>query len=529
MHRTFEQRLSAILLSMIIVLFCASQTPTQTGAATSVGPAQISERRVARYFDSIRKSPSQELAFLLKMPKGGDLHNHLSGAIYAESYIQWAADNGLCVNTRTKGLSAPTAPAKCDPNSEQPPASTALKSSSLYGQMIDAWSMRNWQLSGQSGHDHFFDTFGKFGPATWNQNGKMLAEVVARAARGHVLYMELMLTPDGTTTGVVSSQIGDQVGWDGNFQSTLDKLKLNGIANAVATGITNLQAAEAEKDRLLKCGTAQADAGCAVTIRYIAQVSRGAALGQVYAQMVTGFALANDPNSKVVALNLVQPEDGLASMQNFSLQMQMLSFLRPLYPQAHVSLHAGELAPGMVPPDGLMFHIRDSVDVARAERVGHGVDIMHENDPYELLQEMARRNVMVEICLSSNDLILGVSGPQHPLATYLKYGVPVALATDDEGVSRSEISREFLKAAEDQGLGYLQLKAMARNSLQYAFIGGGSLWSDGRRFVAVGQCRQDTVMMKLTSPGCRQYVEGSEKAKLQWQLEEQFKLFERSW
>jgi adenosine deaminase len=525
MHRTFPQRLLAILASLILVLFFAAKTPTQTGALQR----GTSEQRTARYFESIRKSPPQELAFLIKMPKGGDLHNHLSGAIYAETYIQWAADNGLCINTRTMGLSAPPPTAKCDPKSEQPPASTALMNSTLYRQMIDAWSMRNWQFSGQSGHDHFFDTFGKFGPAAWNQNGKMLAEVVARAARGHVLYMELMLTPDGTTTGVVSSQVGDKVVWEGNFQSMLDKLKINGIANAAATGITNLRAAEAEKDRLLKCGTAQADAGCSVTIRYIAQVSRGAGLSQVYAQMVTGFALANDPNSKVVALNLVQPEDGLASMQNFSLHMQMLSFLRPLYPQAHVSLHAGELAPGMVPPDGLTFHIRDSVTVARAERIGHGVDITHENDPYELLKEMARRNVMVEICLSSNDLILGVSGPQHPLATYLKYGVPVALATDDEGVARSEISREFLKAAEDQGLGYLQLKTMARNSLQYAFISGGSLWSDGRRFVAVTQCSQDIAVMKLTSNGCRQYLNSSEKAKLQWKLEDEFRAFEKQW
>ena len=70
--------------------------------------------------------------------------------------------------------------------------------------------------------------------------------------------------------------------------------------------------------------------------------------------------------------------------------------------------------------------------VARAERIGHGVDIMHETDPYELLKEMARRNVMVEICLSSNDSILGISGTRHPLATYLEYGVPVALATDDQ-------------------------------------------------------------------------------------------------
>jgi adenosine deaminase len=239
--------------------------------------------------------------------------------------------------------------------------------------------------------------------------------------------------------------------------------------------------------------------------------------------MVTGLALANNPQSKVVATNLVQGEDGLNSMQSFSLHMQMLKFLRPLYPRARVTLHAGELAPGLVPPDGLTFHIRESVMVARAERIGHGVDIMHETDAFELLKEMARRNVMVEICLSSNDLILGITGARHPLATYLEYGVPVALATDDEGVGRSEISVEFLKAAEEQGLGYIQLKSMARNSLQYAFIAGESLWSDGRKFVPVGQC------MNLTSNTCRQFLAANEKARLQWQLEQDLNAFEREW
>jgi len=279
----------------------------------------------------------------------------------------------------------------------------------------------------------------------------------------------------------------------------------------------------------LKCGTPQADAGCSVTIRYVAQVSRNSSLGQVYAQMVTGLALANYPQSKVVATNLVQGEDGLNSMQNFSIHMQMLEFLRPLYPRARVTLHAGELAPGLVTPDGLMFHIRESVMVARAERIGHGVDIMHETDPFELLKEMARRNVMVEICLSSNDLILGVSGDRHPLATYIEYGVPVALATDDEGVARSEISMEYLKAAEDQGLGYIQLKTMARTSLQYAFIAGESLWSNSRTFVPVAQCARDVEDMKLVSDTCRQFLASSEKGRLQWQLEQDFDTFERAW
>jgi hypothetical protein len=523
-----RSRFAIAALTLPLMLLCALAVQAQPRQSDTVASSSA-EQRTARYFESIRKSQPQELAFLLEMPKGGDLHTHLSGAIYAESYIQWAADSGLCINTTTMALTAPKPPAKCDPKSDQPPASMALTSSSLYARMIDAWSMHNWQLSGQSGHDHFFDTFGKFSAATWGQNGKMLAELVARAGRGKVLYVEVMLTPDGTTTGVMSSQIADNVPWNGNFSRMLASLKSAGIDGAATLGIKNIHDAEAEKDRLLKCGTTEADIGCAVTIRYIAQVSRGSGLSQVFAQMVTGFALANNPSSKFLALNLVQPEDGLGSMQNFDMQMQMLRFLRPMYPQAHLSLHAGELAPGMVTPEGLTFHIHDSVMMAGADRIGHGVDIMHESKPYELMKEMARRNVMVEICLSSNDGILGISGPEHPLATYMKYGVPVALATDDEGVSRSEISREFLRAADDQGLGYLQLKTMARNSLQYAFIAGGSLWSDARRFAPIAQCRQEFATMTLTSSSCRQYLDSNEKAKLQWILEEEFRRFEKAY
>jgi adenosine deaminase len=234
---------------------------------------QISEQKTARYFESIRKSPPKLLAFLLKMPKGGDLHNHLSGAVYAESYIQWAAEKSLCVNRATMVLTK----SPCDSALNQVTASSALSDAVLYRQMIDAWSMRYWQYSGQNGHDRFFDAFGKFGPANSGQTGKMLAEVASRAAKGHVIYLELMLTPDGG----VSSQIGQKVGWNGSFENGLTALKQNGIAEAASAGIKALQDAEAEKNTLLKCGTPQEDAGCSVTIRYVSQVSRGAALVQL--------------------------------------------------------------------------------------------------------------------------------------------------------------------------------------------------------------------------------------------------------
>jgi adenosine deaminase len=503
-----------VALTLLLIFAPAAQGQPRRARDARGNP----ELTTARHFESIRKFPPQVLAFLRRMPKGADLHSHLSGAVYAESYVEWAADKGLCVSQASAVLSQPP----CEAAAGQVPASTALSNPVLYRKLIDAWSMRYWQYAGVNGHDQFFDTFGKFGAAASGRAGPMLAEVVARAARGRVLYLELMLTPDGPA----SSMIGQKVGWDGDFGGTLNKLKSSGIAGAAAAGVKAIRDAEEEKDRLLRCGTPQADAGCSVTVRYIAQVSRGAALGQVFAQMVTGFALADDPHSKVVALNLVQPEDGLLSMRNFTLHMEMLDFLRPLYPKAHITLHAGELAPGMVPPEGLTFHIRESLLKGHAERIGHGVAVMNEEDPYGLLRELARRNVLVEICLTSNDTILGVRKEQHPLATYLQHGVPVALATDDEGVARSEISREYQRAAEEHGLGYAQLKTMARNSLQYAFLPGASLWADAGRFIPAAPCARDSPTGSSVSGACRQFLAASEKARLQWRLEGELKGFE---
>ena len=43
----------------------------------------------------------------------------------------------------------------------------------------------------------------------------------------------------------------------------------------------------------------------------------------------------------------------------------------------------------------------------------------------ETLAEMARRHVAVEIALTSNDVILGVKGEDHPFRAYRAAGVPL--------------------------------------------------------------------------------------------------------
>ena len=447
-----------------VARFFAAALAAAFVAASSVGldaqarPAPRSaEAAAARRFSAIRKDPELLQVFLRDMPKGGDLHNHLSGAIYAESYLRWAAADGLCLATATLALVQPPCEA-----TGRPAASAVIANSALYNQTIDAWSMRWWNPA-RNGHDHFFAAFGLFG-AEASKTGDMVAEVASRAAAEHVSYLELMLTPDGGA----ASELGRATGWDADLGRLRDKLLAAGFGTVVSTARRRLDAAEAREREVLGCGQAEPDPGCDVTIRYISQVSRAAAREQVFAQMLAGFELtAADP--RVVGLNLVQPEDAPTALDDFHLQMTMLDFLHGRYPRVKIALHAGELTDGLVPPEDLRDHIRQSIDVGHASRIGHGVDVMSEDHPIALLREMAAQRVLVEVALSSNDLILGVRGARHPLATYLRFGVPTALVTDDAGVSRSSLTLEFRKAVEEQGIGYLALKQMARNSIAYAF------------------------------------------------------------
>jgi adenosine deaminase len=132
---------------------------------------------------------------------------------------------------------------------------------------------------------------------------------------------------------------------------------------------------------------------------------------------------------------------------------------------------------GLAPPEGLRFHIRQAVELGHAERIGHGVDVMYEEDARGLLKEMAQKHVMVEINLSSNEAILGVKGAEHPFPIYRAAHVPVALSTDDEGVSRIDITGEYVRAALDYHLSYQDLKQLARTGMEHNFLPGESLWA----------------------------------------------------
>ena len=512
---------SLTLLLLITFLSASVSAHAQKPQPSSAGGA---EARTSKAFDEARKLGSPALrAFLYRMPKGADLHSHLSGAIYAESWIRVAGEDHLCINTQTLAFDKPEGDA-C--KAGQVPASSAPLDQHLYDRLIDAFSMRTFvPKTADSGHDQFFDTFDRFGGTSKTHMGEWLDEVATRAAAQNEQYLELMDTPDFKQ----AAALAEKIGFNSDFAQYRQQLLDAGFRDSIPAIRAHFDQAEADRNQREHCGEANAEPACNVEIRFIYQILRGQPPPVIFAQILLGFeAAAADPH--IVGLNLVQPEDGYIAMRDYRLQMQMLDTLHSFYPGVHITLHAGELAPGMVPPDGLTFHIRLAVEQGQAERIGHGVDIMYEDQPYELLKEMAAKHIMVEINLTSNDVILNIKGDDHPFMIYRKYGVPVALSTDDEGVSRIDLTHEYVRAAETYPLSYRDFKKMVRTSVEYAFLPGASLWQsttpetlDKPVAVCAAQLGKETA-----SGDCASLISGSEKAQQQWELERRFHVFEAS-
>src|SRR5215467_13707624 len=462
------------------------------------------------------------------MPKGSDLHNHLYGAIYAETWIRNAAEDNMCLDPAAiRGTSNVYSRAQDNPPAcpaGQIAASDAFKDQQLYDNLVDAFSMRAFVATpGLSGHDHFFNAFAQFGGISERHLGQWLDEVASRADRQNIQYVELMHTPPFSRT----VKAGYEIGWKDDFSQFREALLAKGaVSSDVATAKQQLDEAEADRARRERCGQPGASSACRLEMRYLCQILRGFPREQVFAHTILCFEIASaDP--RYVGINMVMPEDGYRSMTDYAEQMRMVGFLHQLYPQVRITLHAGEIAPPMVSYEGLCCHIRLAVEEAGAERIGHGVDVMYEQRAHELLHEMAAKHVMVEINLSSNDVILGVSSKGHPFPVYRKFRVPVSLSTDDEGVSRIDMTHEYVRAVETYELKYLDLKQMVRTGMEHIFLPGPSLWAASDRFRApVPACAHDQLGTEKPSAACAGFLQSSERARQQWELERRFLEFE---
>lgn len=439
-------------------------------AFTTLPGQSRNTQQVNDYFEKIRHQPPLLTAFITGMPKGADLHHHFSGSMYGETY--WDILNQSNGWMNPIDITVDTAGAVRHSPWEQFAALRERKDfDSLKQAFLRKISIKDYtELSGP-GYQHFFATFGYYGAVAAYGMRQGLQEFKQRAMAENVSYIETMIgAPDTSIVppaapawerALACAQLSDSKAvWD-----TLDKI----YKVLIEKGIANTAKKFCDKQRLIHQQAGIDDN--TFMLRYQVHASRNAAPLAAYRKMLLSFQAASMDTVLIVGVNLVSPEDGAVSMRDYTLHMLMIAHLHKLFPQVKYSLHAGELATGMVRPELLRYHIRQAVMLAGAQRIGHGVDIPYEEQAIQLLDTMSARKIAVEINLSSNEFILHVKNEEHPVMMYYTHKVPVVISTDDAAVLRTDLTRQYiLLAARYPALSYTEIREIVRNSITYSFL-----------------------------------------------------------
>ena len=464
--------LSVAVFSLVMIPALAKDT----GAS-----AQVNLQTTRQYYAQLLAAKEPQLAelnmLMTMLPKGGDIHHHYSGAIYAETYLDWVEQQGFCIyresdlpNKQEKFRieTKPTINAELKQSCIKVEA--ARKDNAFYRELLSAWSSKDYENHTHlqlAPDQHFFNTFGYFSPIAKFSTNAGLQILKQQAKAENQQYLETLLK---------SAPITDHP----EFSAKLDSLTSTSGASAedlhaafdkLANFLAQDEAAQkkiSDYAKELSNDVAGID-DAEFSLRIQSYVSRNSAPSKVFSGLFSAFAASQD-NPLIVGVNIVGPENGLVALRDYTLHMQMFRFLKQRFPKVHLSLHAGELALGMVPPEHLQNHIRSAIDIAGAERIGHGVDITQEANPAQLLADLKQRNVAIEINLTSNAFILGVQQQAHPITLYLRHQVPIVITSDDAGVSRNNLSNEYFLFASRYKPSYDTLKKVVGNSIRYSFL-----------------------------------------------------------
>lgn len=446
----------------ILLLFCALLLPTISHA----------QHALNQYLDEIRQQPAALRAFFQSMPKGGDLHHHYSGSIYAETYWQWALEANYWIHTQSLTLVQEVRP-KPDKTSEWRQL-TSLRPDELSRyreQVLRLWSVKDFQAcTGTASHDHFFNTFGYFGTISGINQERGLLELKKRAVQERVQYLETMLervpcSPDlrqheryNTTLRTLQAQRNERALHD-TLQALYQQLLQQNI----------VECATRHNSRVREMHERQQLDDSVFMMRYQNYVVRVVSPVELFMQLIISFQSVAQ-SELLVGVNIVAPEHNAVALQDYWLHMQMFKFCKRLFPQVKCALHAGELTPNIATPEDLTWHIREAVLTASAQRIGHGVDIAHEQNAWALLDTMRARQIAVEINLTSNAFILNIPPAQHPFPLYYAEGVPLVISTDDAGVLRSDLTQQYVLLAQHYPmLSYENIKQLVFNSIAYSF------------------------------------------------------------
>ncbi|GEA11365.1 adenosine deaminase [Alteromonas sp. KUL49] len=384
-------------------------------------------------------------SFLVAMPKGGDLHHHLSGAGLSEWWFELASDpnknGGYHYYTKVSF-------SHCEGygSNEFGPTPQYMMFHTVSGHTWDALSdcqkseyKRLDRLTAEQiaafqnsirldkpheGRDEFFERH-------WRRLGEMTANPTLMAnillknmqayAQENVQYLETQVNLQRATHS------------DGTPYTPEEAL-------AVYEALLNSEEALETQ----------------VEVRFQYALLRF--LPNAEQQLAWMYEFVDTQRQRYVGINMVGREDN-----DKGYPLRFLSTLREMrkrYPRIPLAIHAGE-------SDEPNYHVRDTLLIG-ADRIGHGFNTI--TDPETLLL-MRNGPYLIESNLISNLLLEYVDNfNQHPFPEYLRLGIPVALSTDDRGMWDSTLSDEFFIAVTHFNLSWDELLILVKNSISYSFL-----------------------------------------------------------
>jgi len=424
----------------------------------------------SQYLEKIRDNEAQLTAFFSQMPKGGDLHHHFSGSIYAEPILEDAIADDFYLNTATMQV-LKEKPATG--NWEQFSAIKGRGELDIYKQKImEKWSVKDYNYVSYPSDKLFFESFDKFSPAITGHFSEGLLELKNRAISENVSYIETQLST--IPSNVKTEDLSD-------FNKQLRQLAIQRDEKGVKALLDILYKKMLERDAAKDASAFNSNFVEKMhndlkiddqhfTMRYQNFVLRFMEPVDLFKNLVVAFISA-DKSALMAGVNIVSPEDGETSMKDYWLHMVMFNYCHSQYPNVKYSMHAGELTLGLVQPEDLTWHISDAVYTAGANRIGHGVDVAYEAKSYELLRYMAKNKIVIEINLVSNEFILKVKENRHPISLYRNFGVPIVISTDDAGILRTNMTEQYvLLAKRYKDISYADIKQYVYNSINFSFI-----------------------------------------------------------
>lgn len=429
-----------------------------------------SQSSVNQYFEKIRNNDAALTAFFSQMPKGGDLHHHYSGSIYAEPLLEDAISADFYLNTETMEV------LKEKPSNGNWELFSDLKNRGeldKYKQKImEKWSVKDYNHVDYPSDKLFFESFGKFSPAIAGNFGQGLLELKNRAISENVSYIETQLST--IPSNIDTADLTD-------FNAKLRALAINRDEAGVTQLLDSIYGTLLQRDAAVYAEDFNTNFVAKLhndlkidddrfAMRYQNFVLRFMEPVDLFKNLVVAFISANT-SPLMAGVNIVSPEDGETAMKDYWLHMVMFKYCHSQFPTVKYSMHAGELTLGLVKPEDLTWHIREAVYTAGAYRIGHGVDLPYEEKSYELLRYMAKNNIAIEINLVSNEFILKVKDSRHPITLYKEFGVPIVISTDDAGILRTNMTEQYvLLAKRYKQVSYVNIKQYVYNSIYYSFI-----------------------------------------------------------